>query len=328
MKPNILKNKKEYIIEYPTAVEFCEAQDDIFWTEKEVALEKDLHSLKTELTESELHGVVTVLKLFTEYELRVGSDYWLGRFMRIFKRPELQRMAATFGSVELGVHAPFYSKINELLGLNTEEFYREYQSDKVLVDRLEAIESVVGLKIADEYDILKSLGAFSVVEGAILYSNFAFLKHFQAEGKNKLINLVAGINFSVRDEDLHSLGGAWVFRTLLEESNLTDKQKKDLEHELYVFAMEVADHEALIVDMIFEKGAIKGITPLQLNNFVESRINLCLKQLGYEGAPYTVSYNPISDWFYKNIQSSQMHDFFVKQGNSYNRDWREGGFEW
>ena len=34
------------------------------------------------------------------------------------------------------------------------------------------------------------------------------------------------------------------------------------------------------------------------------------------------------EWFYKNISSSVMHDFFSRQGNSYNRAWKEGGFVW
>lgn len=323
----ILQPHSTYTFLYPKAIEFAEKQNDIFWIDKEIALEKDLHDLHSELTEAELHGVTTVLRLFTEYELRVGKDYWLGRMMRYFHRPELQRMFAVFGAIELNVHAPFYAKINELLGLATDEFYSSYIQNPVLAGRMEHIDSVVGTRIDSEYDLLKSVGAFSIVEGAILYSNFAFLKHFQAEGKNKLMNLVAGINFSVRDENLHSLGGAWVFRTLLEESSLAATQKAELNKDLWDFCAEVYEHESQIIDMIFERGKIKGITDTQLKNFVKSRLNLCMEQLGF-GKIYEVTYNPISDWFYKNIQSAQLHDFFTKQGNSYNRDWRESEFTW
>lgn len=326
-KANILKPHDTYTFAYPTAIEFAEQQGDIFWTDKEIALEKDLHDLKTTLTESELHGVTTVLRLFTEYELKVGTDYWLGRMMRLFKRPELQRMFAVFGAVELGIHAPFYAKINELLGLNTDEFYSSYIDNKVLKDRMDHITSVVSTPTKTEFDILLSLGAFSIIEGAILYSNFAFLKHFQAEGKNKLMNLVAGINFSVRDENLHSLGGAWLFQELLKEANLTDTQTVKLWAELTTFCDKVLGHEHQIIDMMFEKGTIRGITDIQLFNFVQSRLNLCLQQLGFSPL-YEVTYDPISKWFYKSIQSSQIHDFFTKVGNNYNRDWTESKFNW
>lgn len=320
--PNILKSHPTYTFEYPAAIEFCESQEDIFWTAKEIALEKDLHDLKTELTEAELHGVITVLRLFTEYELRVGKDYWLGRVMNSFPRPEIQRMAASFGAIELNVHAPFYSRINEMLGLNTDEFYSEYIKDETLSARMKSIEEAVGSK-----ELLYSLGAFSIVEGAVLYSNFAFLKHFQSEGKNKLMNLVAGINFSVRDENLHSLGGAWLFRTLLNESESIAEESDVLEGGLSGFCDLVRDHEYKIIDMIFEKGKIVGITDHQLKNFVDSRLNLCMNQLGYQGL-YEVDYNPIAKWFYKNIQSAHLHDFFQKQGNAYSRDWKESKFNW
>jgi ribonucleotide reductase beta subunit family protein with ferritin-like domain len=316
---NILKEHKTYTFEYPQAIEFCEKQEDIFWTAKEIALEKDLHDLKSELTEAELHGVTTVLRLFTEYELRVGGDYWLGRMMNSFHRPELQRMFASFGAIELNVHAPFYAKINELLGLNTDEFYSSYINDHILVARLGSIQEAVSSK-----DLLYSLGCFSIVEGAVLYSNFGFLKHFQAEGKNKLMNLVAGINFSVRDENLHSLAGAWLYKQLFQELQANYVQNME---RLVNFCNTVRDHEHKIIDMIFEKGKIVGITEHQLKNFVDSRLNLCMQQLGFQPL-YEVNYNPIASWFYKNLQSSQLHDFFQKQGNSYNRDWKEQNFNW
>lgn len=330
-KAPILQKQDAYIFKYPQAIKFAEDQSDIFWLADEIALEKDIHDLRTVLTEAELHGVTTVLRLFTEYELKVGADYWLSRMMRTFKRPELQRMFSVFGMMELNVHAPFYAKINELLGLNTDEFYTSYVQTPVLKDRMDHIQDTVGAPVSNEYDLLKSIGAFSIVEGAILYSNFAFLKHFQSEGKNKLMNLVAGINFSVRDENLHSLAGAWLFRELLRETdNLGEYQAQDLVMELVDFCHQVYDHEERIINMIFEKGLIKGITDHQLKNFVKARLNLCMEQLGLKDyLPFDPpTYDPISKWFYKNVTSSQLHDFFAKTGNSYNRDWRESEFTW
>jgi ribonucleotide reductase beta subunit family protein with ferritin-like domain len=80
-----------------------------------------------------------------------------------------------------------------------------------------------------------------------------------------------------------------------------------------------------VIQKIFEKGSIEGITDHQLLNFVKSRVNVCLQQLGY-GKLYEVSYNPIAKWFYKNINTVQFHDFFTGVGNSYNRDWDETKF--
>lgn len=320
--PRLLTEKKEYTFDYPAAIEFVEQQCDIFWLPDEITVEKDLHDIKTNFTESEEHGVITTLKLFTLYELLAGNEYWGNRVAKTFPRPDIQRMANCFSFFEINVHAPFYSKLNEVLGLNTDEFYNSYVNDPVLKDRMDWISNVI-----DDEDILRSLAVFSMVEGAVLYSSFAFLKHFQAEGKNKLVNVTSGINFSVRDEHLHATAGAWLYRQLLEEKELSPKEVSKLQEQIVESAKQIYEHEERIVKMIFEKGDIVGITAHQLNNFVQSRIDLCLKNLGVESL-YKPTYNPIAKWFYKNIGSGQLHDFFHKVGSEYNRDWKETSFTW
>jgi ribonucleotide reductase beta subunit family protein with ferritin-like domain len=166
-----------------------------------------------------------------------------------------------------------------------------------------------------------------MIEGAILYSNFAFLKHFQTEGKNKLVNVTAGINFSVRDENIHAQAGAWLFRTLLAESNLSEDKKKQLIAYVIRVAEEILQHEKLIIKKIFEKGLIRGITDVQLENFVMSRLDLCVENLGHDKI-YKPTYNPIAGWFYKNINSGKLHDFFFKQGSDYSRAWCKTRFKW
>lgn len=320
--PRILTPKDTYTFDYPWALEACKAQTDIFWLPDEIEVEKDLHDMKTNFTEAEYHGVITTLKLFTLYELVVGNEYWGGKVKNNFKRPEIERMASTFSFFELGVHAPFYNKLNEVLGLDTDEFYNSYVEDSVLKSRMDWIDAVVSDK-----DLALSVAVFSMIEGAVLYSNFAFLKHFQAEGKNKLVNVTAGINFSTRDENLHSEAGAMLYNTLLSEGyegNYTQEQRTS---KILEAAESVYEHECRIIDMIFEKGAIKGITAHQLKNFVQSRIDLCLSNLSLDPI-YKPTYNPVDKWFYKNINGGQFHDFFVKVGSEYNRDWVETKFTW
>jgi ribonucleotide reductase beta subunit family protein with ferritin-like domain len=239
-------------------------------------------------------------------------------------------MAATFSFLELGVHAPFYNKINEVLGLDNEEFYNSYKEDAVLANRMAWIGKRTEKKDS-VYDILKSVGIFSMIEGAILYSSFAFLKHFNSAGKNKLININAGINFSAIDETLHSQAGAWLFRTLLDEAwldgGISLEDMTQLTSELESTARVILEHEAIIIDKIFEKGSIKGITENQLKHFVESRLDICLENLGFKGI-FKPVYNPIKSWFYKDLESSTLHDFFSSQGSDYNRAWSETKFKW
>ena len=310
------------ITEYQYADDAAMAQMEISWLPTEPQVEKDLGAVLTQLAEAELHGTLTQLKLFTLYELKAGNDYWGRRFPQMFPRPEFQGMASAFAHTELNVHAKFYRRIDELLGMNTPEFYHSFTQDKVLAERMAFLGACIGDK-----DDLFSIGAFSLVEGCILYSSFAFLMHFQADGKNMLPNLHAGLTFSVKDENLHADAGAWAYSTLKDEKNLSETAQQKLDAKLVEAAQKIIEHEDYIIDLTFSKGSIKGITSLQLKHFVASRVNLGLEKLGIEPIS-SVPYNPVADWFYPMISGDTQHDFFYKLGSSYNRNWKLDNFKW
>jgi ribonucleoside-diphosphate reductase beta chain len=303
-------------------IEFANQQLKVFWLPDEIKVEKDVQDILVNLTESEKHATITTLKLFSIYETHAGSEYWGGRFKNMFDGAEFHRMASVFSMFELAVHAPFYNKINQLLHIDTPEFYMSYLDNPTLKDRVQHIGEII-----DHKNDLVSLAAFSMVEGVILYSSFAFLKHFQSQGKNKLLNIVRGLNFSVRDENIHSLGGSWAFKYKMNKDKPNEEEKVNIENQVREVAKKIYEHECQIISMLFEKGEIKGITSHQLENFVQSRINECLKELGFS-KEYDVKYNPISEWFYKGINDYQFNDFFSGVGNQYNRNWDENDFTW
>ena len=313
----ITTRKTSPTVDYPIAIDYMNKQSNIFWTSEEIKVEKDKQDILVNMTEAERHAVITTLKLFTKYEMIIGEEFWLTNVMNWFPRPEIQSMASLFGAVELAVHAPFYRKINEELNLATDEFYNSYIEDPVLADRINFLDSLL-----EDRDIARSLGAFTFAEGAILYSSFAFLKHFQSQGKNKLLNVVSGINFSARDEALHSEASGWLFQQYANEANLDLSTYEEYFKEV---AEKVYEHEEKIVDKLFEKGNIEGITKKQMLTFVKSRINICMRNMGFSNI-YTIDYNPVADWFYKGINGYAMNDFFVSVGNQYQRNWTGAGF--
>lgn len=323
MPPRIMTPTDSYVFHYPQADKFFQDQEDIHWFKKEIDVEKDIHSIKTELTEAEQHAVTTVLKLFTLYELMVGHEYWSGTIAKIFPRPEIQKMATYFAHIELGVHAPFYAEINKALGLDHDEFYTDYVNDPELEQRMAFLEEHL---TKTRKNPLLGLALFSMVEGVVLYSSFAFLKHFESQGKNKLSNIVAGINFSVRDEQLHAHAAAWLFRTLLEESNLTEQELAHLKLQIERGAADILGHEKAIIAKLFERGQIEGVTANDLTEFVKHRINVCMVNLGLEEEQELGG--SIKGWFYKGVSGYIFHDFFSKQGREYSRDWAASKFTW
>jgi ribonucleotide reductase beta subunit family protein with ferritin-like domain len=142
-----------------------------------------------------------------------------------------------------------------------------------------------------------------------------------------MMNVVRGINFSAVDENLHAVGGAALFQQHKKELNLDVVQEEIVKNKIHQICHSILEHECRIVDMIFEKGKIDGVTDTQLKHFVESRINLCLRNLGYNNL-YEVKYNPIADWFYNGLNNFQYVDFFSGQGREYQRDWDEDSLGW
>jgi ribonucleoside-diphosphate reductase beta chain len=303
-------------------IEFADKQLKVFWLPEEIKVEKDVQDILTNFTEAERHAAITTLKLFSLYETHAGDEYWLGRFRSMFDGAEFHRMASVFGMFELAVHSPFYNKINQLLHIDTPEFYMSYQQIPALANRMQHVSEIIN----DEDDLV-SLAGFSMVEGVVLYSSFGFLKHYQSQGKNKLLNVVRGLNLSVRDENLHSEAGAWCFRYKLSQENPSKERLEDIERKVKECAMRLYEHEKEIIKLTFSKGKIDGITETQLIHFVESRINKCLGSLGY-GKMFDVTYDPVSAWFYKGINDFVFNDFFSGMGREYNRNWNEESFNW
>lgn len=308
--------------EYQEPIDFATQQLSVFWLPDEIKVEKDIHDVLTNFTEAEKHGVITTLKLFSLYETHAGDEYWGSRFKKMFDGAEFHRMASVFSMFELAVHAPFYNKINQLLHIDTPEFYLSYLDNETLRSRIDHIGEII-----NHPDDAVSLAMFSFVEGVVLYSSFAFLKSFQANGRNKLANVVRGLDFSVRDENFHCIGGAWCYH--LKTKGYTKEQFESVERVVREGAEKIYEHEDQIVKMVFEKGDIDGISPNQMRVFIKSRINEVLHMLNMKPL-YKVSEkdNKVADWFYKSINDYQFNDIFAGVGRDYHRQWDERGFLW
>ena len=315
-----MKNHLVPVYEDQQIVDFVNKQMSVFWLPDEIKVEKDIQDILVNMTESEKHAVIETLRLFSIYETHIGDEWWGGRFKEMFQRADYHRMSSVFSMVELAIHAVFYNKINELLHINTPEFFLSYQEDADLTSRMRFIDSMVG----HERDDI-ALAAFCFCEGVILYSNFAFLIHFQSQGKNKLANIVRGLQFSVRDENLHAIASAYAFKNITRDSS--EEEIAKLTDMIYKISEVVLEHEIAIIKKLFAKGKIEGITESQLINFVKSRIDVCLKEMGLKKI-HNVTYNPVQEWFYKGINDYQFNDFFAGTGNQYNRNWGELEFKW
>lgn len=302
--------------EYEQAYKFGKAQNDHHWTHGQQEVDSDLMQYNTQFTESEKHGINTVLKLFTTYETKVG-DYWIDVVYRHFPKHEIRFMAQAFAAME-GEHALFYDKLNEKLGLSTKEFYLSFMEEPEMKKRMDFISKQLARGKKDSAkDIAISLATFSFIEGVVLYSSFAFLMSFQNPPKNLLKNVFTGLSYSVRDEALHSDADSWLYNTFVDEYGL---DREELAKEIKKIAEECFESESMIIDNIFAKGKIEGITDIQLKNFVQSRVNKKLRDIKIDPI-YEVTYNPVGKWFYKMINLIEVTDFFDRNSTAYTNNW-------
>lgn len=307
-----------YLEVFQPASKLADKQFSIQWPWSEFPVADDIHQLKTEFKENEVEAVVTSLKLFTHYELKAGNEYWGGKVLKSFAPQCIKRMAAVNANVELNSHAPFYNALNDSLKINTIEFYESFKENDVLRNRMIYIDKIISSK-----DLAASTLAFSFIEGAVLYSTFAFLKSFNAKGNNKLRNVVSGLNSSVRDEALHSLGGALLFNLEAQYQNKEAREYQDLANEI---ATQIVEHEKEINRLTLVGGEVGGYTLKQANHFVEHRADVCLINAGLKPL-FKPKYNPVAEWFYDDINSLRLHDFFAQSGGEYSMRWVTEAFE-
>lgn len=320
IKTRIETPKESYTTDYPQAVEAARKQAQLFWTAEELGVDKDEGDIRTKCTEGERHGITTVLRLFTRYELSLGGDeFWGGKVSKMFPRPEIQRMAATFAFIELGVHSVFYDLINKTLGIATDEFYLSWKEDKNMSDRMAFVS-----KYADSECPLESMAAFAFMEGVVLFSNFAFLKSFNVGGYNLIPHITAGIDASAKDEFYHCMAASWLFNQCLFEREklglITSAEKANLRKKIKRIAEKVYEHEEALCNQIFSKGGIRTITKEEILHFIRDRIDVVLDMLGCTKL-YNQEPGKVSEWFYSQISSFKYSDFFSNQQIQYVRTW-------
>ena len=301
--------------EYQTAFDFYKDQHRAHWLADEVPLASDLNDWKLKLTEPEKNLIGNILKSFAQTEVHV-NDYWSTKVSMWFPKPEIQAMARVFADFE-SIHAEAYARLNEELGLDNFKAFLEDEVSKAKIDRL--VETP-GETIEERALSLAIFSAFT--EGVNLFSSFAILMSFQ------LRNLMKGtgqiVEWSVRDESLHSKAGCWLFRTLLEEQ--PELNTAELRNKVAEACQLSVQLEFDFIDKAFEMGDIDGLNISQLKNFIKARANEKMTELGYNAI-----YNDIDPGLLKQIEwfghltSGKTHqDFFAGRVTSYSKstaDW-------
>ena len=294
-------------------------QAQAFWLHTEIPMQGDIKDWNEHLTPEEKNLVGNILLGFAQTECAV-SDYWTGWVTEWFPKHEIKQMAMMFGSQET-IHATAYSYLNESLGL---EDFEAFLHEPTTAERFENLASITNRytweDLKDNADarkeVGKSLAIFSAfTEGVALYSSFAVLYSFQM--RNKLKGIGQQMKWSVRDESLHSKMGCQLFRHMCEEyPELLDQCKDSIEEA----AKLIVELELKYIDKMFEMGDLENLKADDLKEFIKSRTNSKLKELGYDGIfDFDAEKAGNLDWFY-HLTGGQTHtDFFAIRPTDYSK---------
>ena len=127
---------------YPWAVTYATEHERIHWIEDELELQTDVNHWKSDvLTKQEKHHITQILRLFTQSDVAVGTNY-LEYYIPKFKNNEIRAMLTAFASREF-IHQRAYALLNDTLGLPEEEFstFLEYQQMSAKVEFMSDIDT-------------------------------------------------------------------------------------------------------------------------------------------------------------------------------------------
>jgi ribonucleoside-diphosphate reductase beta chain len=325
-KKNLLQERVIYKpFEYQEAADYWLKQHQAHWLHTEVPMMSDLADWNSNLNETEKNIIGSILKGFAQTET-VVNDYWTQLVTKWFRKPEIIAMATTFGAFET-IHAEAYSLLNETLGL---ENFAEFMEDETTMAKIEALTSVRDSFNGETnlYEIAKSLAIFSAfTEGVNLFSSFAVLLSFKMRNKLKGVGQI--VEWSIRDESLHSEAGCWLFRTLVSEN--PELKTPELEAAINEAALLSLQLELDFIRKCYSLGDLEGCSQYDLENFIKNRVNAKLGDLGYKGIIGNIDVTSVErmKWFDHLSAGKQHTDFFANRVTNYskgNMTWDESIF--
>jgi ribonucleoside-diphosphate reductase beta chain len=301
--------------EYTEAHDFWLKQHQAHWLHTEVPMMSDVNDWKQNLSETEKNIIGSILKGFAQTET-VVNDYWTNLVTSWFRKPEIIKMAVTFGAFET-IHAEAYSLLNEELGLDN---FSEFLEDEATMAKIQGLMDVRDSHTGeiDWVARAKSLAIFSAfTEGVNLFSSFAILLSF------KLRNLLKGVGqiveWSIRDESLHSEAGCWLFRQLmLEKPELNTPELRKSIEEAALLSLKL---ELDFIDKVYEMGDLEGCSKYDLVSFIKYRVNTKMQDLGYGPIVNGIDEASIKrmKWFDSLSAGKQHTDFFASRVTNYSK---------
>lgn len=318
-----------YETRYPILLEISNKQleKQLWFASKIRVIEEDRMEMLYGLDEQQKVVLQRTLPTFRKYEQDV-ADFWTDVYPKFFKHVDCKEGAAVINMVERAVHERFYDKINKVYGMDNDEYYLSYLNDPIFKDRAKWL----GKTLRQEDKKLTCL-VFGLVEGVSLFSLFALVRSFQANGINKIATTVKGTKQSAIDELLHSEYLAYSFRYYYNEIGSSLDQDVVYYDKLLEATYNQIEIEKFILTEIvkvdgFDWNSFNGVPLTDYFDLLYVLANKYFKLLGSEKLPYPeIETCKLYDWFLTASKAYAEADFFGKgEGKEYEHAWSEDAF--
>jgi len=314
-KVGLLQGSGAYNVErYPWAYEFWKKQQQVHWMGEEIPLGEDLKDWASDRVSEEERNLLTqIFRFFTQSDVEVSDNY--------------QMLMAAFTNIET-IHIDAYALLLTTLGMPQTEFsaFRDYAAMR---DKADYMHSFGVGTVADVSRTLAMFGAFT--EGMALFASFAMLLNFPRHNKMKGMGQV--VTWSVRDESLHCEGIIRLFHEWNRETGALTKAVRD---DILDVAKTMVGLEERFVELAFELGAVKGMTPEDIKAYVHYVADWRLTQLrlpilyghfretetGYE----QIKPHPLP-WLVEILNGVEHANFFEQRATEYSKGATQGNWE-
>lgn len=302
---------------YPWCMDAWKQQQQIHWLPEEVPLGEDVKDWAVNLTEPEKNLLTQIFRFFTQADIDVNDNY-MDRYAQVFKPTEVKMMLSAFSNIET-VHIAGYAHLLETIGMPDVEFqaFMEYEAMKDKHD------FNLGFDTSSPSDTARTLAVFGAfIEGLQLFASFAMLMNFPRHNRMKGMGQI--ISWSVRDESLHAESMIKLYHTYVAEAGV-NAQIEWLEPQLVRDCRKIVELEDKFIDLAFELGPVKGMTPDDIKAYIRFIADWRLRQLRLEPI-YGVTENPLP-WLQAMLSGFEFANFFESRATEYAKAATKGSWD-
>lgn len=297
---------------YPWAQEFISAMHEGFWTHKEFSFSSDVQDFKVNLSDEEREIIVRTLSAIGQIEVAV-KKFW-AKLGDNLPHPTLTDLGYVMAGVEV-IHNNAYQRLLEVLGM--EDIFEKNLKLDVVSGRVNYLRKYNHKFYKDSRkQYVYALILFTLfIENVSLFSQFYIILWF-GRFKNVLKDTTQQVTYTKNEELIHAKVGMKLVNTIRKECpELFDEE---LEQKILHEAGEAFKAESKIIDWIVGDWQDKRISSDILKEYIKSRINDSLKEIGFNQL-FDIDHSKARDyeWMDEEVLANNAVDFFYQRPTDY-----------